>query len=484
MCRSVILLIASVLSLGLSPRIGFTTPPPTASELEYVLAIRDAFEAYERGEIARVRAELANIRALRLEGALGRFEFRLLEQRSSPQWRCSAPEAERTLHGEEAEVPSDPYWVWPTREALEVKRSTDGKVIAVIPRESPLGADEELETCCFEAIASRNGETILLGDGRNHGWVDLALLLRPQEEPDVQPLKYPMQLVAANVSPDGRQVAMAHYSKGVSTLTQDDWRAPKLVGVHSDPRSIAVDDGGLVAVGCYDGSVVLLRTAGVAELPPIEARFFALDHEVTRVEFIGADSVEAEDIREHKVRFRLDGVANRVLPEHPLTGANGGDVVRFGSAREQGDFVAAFRHDGERFGGSTVWSTARGRRLSEADSATFEESAATRLERSAISPDGRTIARSCEDGVVELIDVRTGRRLGFLDASGPIGAPLRNDVPIEYPSLGGWTFVADDVHGLAFHPDGATLVAATAWAFLRWTLLTPPDAPRTPPDAP
>ena len=478
MCRSVILLIASVLSLGMSPRIGFTTPPPTAAELEYVLAIRDAFEAYERGEIARVRTELANIRALGLEGALGRFEFRLLEQRSSPQWRCSEPKAERTLDGEDAEAPSDPYWVRPTREAIEVVRSTDDKLIAVIPRESPLGSDEELQTCCFEAIASRNGETILLGDWRDRGWLDhLALLLRPEEEPDVQPLKYPMQLVAATVSPDGRQVAMAHYSKGVSTLTQDDWRAPKLVGVHSDPRSIAVDNSGLVAVGCDDGSVVLLRTAGVAELPPIEARFFALDHEVTRVEFIGADSVEAEDIREHKVRFRLDGVANRVLPEHPLTGANGGDVVRFGTAREHGDLVAAFRHDGERFGGSTVWSTARGRRLGEADSATFEESAATRLEPSAISPDGRTIARSLEDGMVELIDVRTGRRLGFLDASGPIGAPLRNDVPIEYPSLGGWMFVADDVHGLAFHPDGATLVAATAWAFLRWTLLTPPDAP-------
>lgn len=452
MRRSVLLCVVPLLLLLLPARLRADVPPPNAAaELSYVLSMRDAFEAYERGEIALVREELASIRRLGLVGATERFEFRLLDQRASADWRRVAWTPEM------APKPED-FVVVPERDAWSLWRQSDRARIAELPRgESDDG---------FGVAVSQNAETVVLRTSSGWCWVD-ATIWTPGKPPEARALDAPMLLNAVAVSPDGRQIAMALHDRGVSLCEEPYWSARAVVGVHSNPSAVAVDDRGWVAVGCTDGAVLLIRFDGSVGAR-CAARFFAFEAEVARVEFRGSDLLVAECTDGSARAWNLVGVEARCEGPIPAVIEAFGREVAFGRMRVGEADVPAFR-----LACGLVASTDAVVRDAAA-SVRFEVDASAPLGPTAITPDGRTRATALRDGCVELTDVQTGRRLGVLNESGPVGTRPRNDEPVAFACNGNrWQSIYDIV-GLAFSPDGLTLVATSDCDLLRWSLLDPP----------
>lgn len=450
MRRGVLVFVLPLLLLVPDSRLEADELLPTAAELSYVISMRDAFEAYERGEIARVREELAGIRRLGLDGVTERFEFRLLDQRASEDWRQVAWTSDM------AQKPPDFVCV-PERDVWSLWRASDRSRIAELPRW------ESDDGCAV--VMSRNAETVVLDPSVRECGAK-GTIWTPGRTPESRPLDDPMLVNAVAVSPDGKQVAMALNERGVSICKDPYWSASTVVGVHSNPRAVAIDDRGWVAVGCEDGSVLIIRFDG-SDIPKCAARFFAFDGEVSRVEFRGRELLLAECEDGSSRAWNLVGAETRCgIPGSSAFELKGG-VVTFGWIRDGDARLPAFRL------GDAVFASEAARELDAAASASFELERSVALARIAIAPDGRTRATACSDGSVELTDVRTGRRLGILNESGPIGSQPRNDEPVAVGCNGNSWHYHFDVAGLAFSPDGSTLVGFSDAEVLRWTLLEP-----------
>ena len=218
-----------------------------------------------------------------------------------------------------------------------------------------------------------------------------------------------LRAVFVRFSPDGRHLAVRHEGRGQGLLAVwDVGRAAKIMDVPEGMYGDALDfhpDGGTVAAGRRDGSIVLYDLAKGRRNPPSRSR---CGPSGTPVRPVGSP----DRCREPELARRGAGPARRRRCRRGLLGADRTRILR--GLASGGRWLAVGTHDG-RIRILDAGEPGRAPRTFEGHDG--------QVVAVAFNPTGELLASASWDGTLRLWDTRTGREL--IKAPAPGARPIR-----------------------------------------------------------